>query len=200
MKDIPFYKQSTGFTCDPSCLMMAMNYFCPKLYMTRELEMEIWRESNLITVLGCLPQGLAYSAMKRGFGATIVCKLDHMIETTELEGEAMEISLSEARILFEKALELGVKVIDKIPDVDDIAIAMNDGVVLVLVDAEPLHGVKSPHWIIVSAMDECVHINDPFIVNGKDVILTIDEFNKVFNGIEKYNLNKRLLIITNNKI
>ena len=56
--------------------MMAMKYFDPSLKLTRDLEIDIWRESNLVEDWSTCGRGLAYSAAKRGFGARIVASVD----------------------------------------------------------------------------------------------------------------------------
>jgi predicted double-glycine peptidase len=64
---IPFYRQSYEFTCGPSCIIMAMKYFDRKLYVNQELEIDIWREANLIEAYATSHYGLALAAYKRGF-------------------------------------------------------------------------------------------------------------------------------------
>jgi len=44
-----------------------------------------------------------------------------------------------------------------------------------------------------------VYVNDPFLESGKNLTAPMNVFEKAFNGIEEYNLNKRLLIITYSK-
>ena len=46
--DIPWYQQTTGFTCGPASLMMAMAGLDRKVKPARELELDIWREATTI--------------------------------------------------------------------------------------------------------------------------------------------------------
>jgi hypothetical protein len=46
--NVPFYHQQQDFTCGSASLMMAMKYFNPSLEMSVDLEIDIWRESNLV--------------------------------------------------------------------------------------------------------------------------------------------------------
>jgi len=64
---VPFHKQTFDFTCGPACLIMAMRYFDSTLEHTSELEIDIWRESNLVEAYATSRQGLALAAHRRGF-------------------------------------------------------------------------------------------------------------------------------------
>src|SRR4030042_644582 len=76
MLEVPFYRQRFAFTCGAASLMMAMKYFDPSLKLTKSLEIDIWRETNLVEDRSTCGRGLAYSAAKRGFGARIVASVD----------------------------------------------------------------------------------------------------------------------------
>lgn len=69
--DIPFYRQHYDFTCGPASLMMAMKYFNTLLHLSKELEIDLWREGNLVGLWGTSRFGLAFSAAVRGFHAKI---------------------------------------------------------------------------------------------------------------------------------
>jgi hypothetical protein len=47
--------------------MMAMKFFRPTIHLSRELELEVWRESNLVESYGTSKVGLALAAARRGF-------------------------------------------------------------------------------------------------------------------------------------
>jgi len=64
---VPFHRQTSEFTCGPASLMMAMKYYQPKLGLTKALELDIWRESNLVESYGTSKEGLALAAARRGF-------------------------------------------------------------------------------------------------------------------------------------
>ena len=66
---IPFHKQTSQFTCGPASLLMAMKFFQPALRLTKGLELDIWRESNLVESYGTSKEGLAVAAARRGFSA-----------------------------------------------------------------------------------------------------------------------------------
>ena len=51
--------------------MMAMKYLDHDLRLGKDLEIDIWREGNLVAVCGTSRYGLAYSAAVRGFSARV---------------------------------------------------------------------------------------------------------------------------------
>src|SRR5665647_373407 len=69
--DIPFYRQHYDFTCGSASLMMAMKYLDNDLRLGRDLEIDIWREGNLVAVWGTSRYDLGYSAAVRGFSARV---------------------------------------------------------------------------------------------------------------------------------
>jgi hypothetical protein len=68
---LPFYRQHYDFTCGPASLMMAMKYLDNDLHLGKDLEIDLWREGNLVAVLGTSRFGLAFSAAVRGFSASV---------------------------------------------------------------------------------------------------------------------------------
>lgn len=93
--DIPFYRQHYDFTCGPASLMMAMKYLDNDLHLGMDLEIDLWREGNLVAVLGTSRFGLAFSAAVRGFSARVTSNtggLDFVDKfDPPLDGPAMEI-------------------------------------------------------------------------------------------------------------
>ena len=72
-KDIPWYQQTTEFTCGPASLMMAMASLDKSVKPHQALELDLWREATTIFMTsghgGCHPVGLALAAQRRGFKA-----------------------------------------------------------------------------------------------------------------------------------
>ena len=77
---VPWFKQSTSFTCGPVALMMAMAAVKPDLPCNRDMELDIWREATTIFMTsghgGCHPAGLALAAVRRGFSAEVFINRD----------------------------------------------------------------------------------------------------------------------------
>jgi hypothetical protein len=74
--NVPFYNQHFDFSCGPASLMMAMKYFDEHLPLTKDLEIDIWREANMLEIYGTSRFGLAYAAAIRGFRAIVTSKSD----------------------------------------------------------------------------------------------------------------------------
>jgi ABC-type bacteriocin/lantibiotic exporter with double-glycine peptidase domain len=203
--NVPYYPQSTEFTCDPACLMMAIKFFRPTTKLCRSLEFEIWREAYGIGIPGCMPQGLAYSALKRGLGATIICKKEALFECSMKlvkTKEEKEVTIFTSKELYKKARRLGMKVKFKDPTIDDIHLAIEkNSIPLVMVHAGVIHKIDSPHWIIVTGIEkEKVWVNDPLKPLGKkDLLITTSHLNKMMNDLKaKSEINKRILVISGN--
>ena len=68
---VPYYQQTTDFTCGAACLLMAMGALTPGREALRREELQIWREATTVFMTsghgGCSPQGLALAAWRRGF-------------------------------------------------------------------------------------------------------------------------------------
>lgn len=67
--DLPFYRQHWEFTCGPASLKMAMKYLDDGVRLGSDLEIDVWREANLVAARGTSRYGLAYAAAVRGFSA-----------------------------------------------------------------------------------------------------------------------------------
>lgn len=66
---VPYYPQTTEFTCGPACLLMAMGALQPERLLERREELQVWREATTVFMTsghgGCSPQGLALAAWRR---------------------------------------------------------------------------------------------------------------------------------------
>ena len=165
---VPWYRQTTDFTCGPAALMMAMGALDKQRVHTVSDELAIWREATTIFMTsghgGCHPLGLAIAAVRRNFNAevwinqtqplfvdgvrdtdkkAIIAKVH---EDYEQEAAALHIDVEYANITQER-----------------IADACRDGeVVLVLISTFRLDSKKAPHWVVVSGVDEkCFYLHDP---------------------------------------
>jgi len=167
MLEVPFYRQRFDFTCGAASLMMAMKYFDPGLKLTKSLEIDIWRETNLVEDWSTCGRGLAYSAAKRGFGARIVASVDDI----PFKEKILRISPSADPKVLEfffrdmqrRALALDVKEERRTVTIDEISSALKRGEVpIVLINAMLLHREDVPHWVIVRGYNRReVFIHDP---------------------------------------
>lgn len=188
MKKIPFYKQSTEFTCDPACLIMAIKYFLPRTKINLDLELNIWRESYGIGIPGCMPQGLAYSASLRGLDSVIICRRSEMNKITlkMTNKEDIPISIYVSKKFFQGALRRKTKIIYKKPTLTDLQEYLSIGVPVVMINMNKLHGKNSPHWVVFTGYDDKhVWIHDPYMSNGNRTKINKDDFVSMMNDMKK---------------
>ena len=165
---IPWYPQSTEFTCGPAALMMAMAGLDNTLKLTQDLELDIWREATTIFMTsghgGCHPLGLALAAAQRGFHAEVFM---NRCDTLFLEGvrsahkkKILQIVDGQFR---RKAAEAKIPVHYEDVTAWMIECWLKHGLaVLVLVSTYRINGNKTPHWVVVTAIDEqCLYVHDP---------------------------------------
>ncbi len=165
---VPWYRQTTTFTCGPASLMMAMGGLDPTLVLDQRLELDLWREATTIFMTsghgGCHPLGLALAARKRGF------KVEVFVSQTKplfLEGvrspHKKEILTLVHRQFVERSREAGIPIHHAAVTVPKIKKWLAAGyAVMVLISSYRMNGDKAPHWVVVTASDElCFYVHDP---------------------------------------
>ncbi|MCT7656069.1 peptidase C39 family protein [Oceanimonas sp. NS1] len=77
---MPYYRQTTEFTCGPASLMMALSALDATHHTQPDEELQLWREATTIFMTqghgGCGPHGLALAAHRRGFAVELVLNQD----------------------------------------------------------------------------------------------------------------------------
>ncbi|MFZ3283006.1 peptidase C39 family protein [Pseudomonas sp.] len=163
---VPYYRQTTDFTCGPACLLMAMGALQVQRLLERREELQIWREATTVFMTaghgGCSPQGLALAAWRRGFRVRLQLSLAgplfldgvrdaHKKDVMRLVHEEFMTQLAETDVeqLLGTSLDL--------PRLLDAG-----GQPLVLISSYRLTRSKSPHWVVVTDCDEdFVYLHDP---------------------------------------
>jgi predicted double-glycine peptidase len=183
--EVPFYRQRFDFTCGAASLMMAMKYFYPGLKLTKSLEIDIWRETNLVEDRSTCGRGLAYSAAKRGFGARIVASVDDI----PFKEKILKISPgADPRVLDfffrdmqKRALALDVKEERGKVTIEEIFSALERGEVpIVLINAMFLHREDVPHWVVVRGYNRReVFIHDPLWKAHRRGGVAVQKFKKM---------------------
>lgn len=165
---IPWYQQTTGFTCGPAALMMAMAGLDKKLVLDQQMELDIWREATTIFMTsghgGCHPLGLALAADKRGFKSSVYINQSGPLFMEGVRSQKKKDIISLVHHQFvSQAQQTGLPVHYREISQQDIETEMQDGaMVLVLVSSYRLDRKKAPHWVLVTAMDEeCLYVHDP---------------------------------------
>ena len=201
---VPYYAQSAEFSCGPACLTMALKYFDPSTRMGKSLEYDLWRECNMIGIRGADPFGLSVPLLKRGYNVTIISKAPSMMNKSQLKTmkwlskEEKELTLFAIKDQKEKALSLGLKLIKRDPNLEDIEEALSENKLpIALVDMTVVHKLRIPHWVIVTGMnDEVGWINDPYPPKGKkNLRLKLDHCEKMMSDFSKHFKSEKSLLL-----
>jgi len=166
--DVPYYQQTLPFTCGPASLLMAMKALSPEFEMSRLQELQIWREATSIFMTtghgGCGPRGLALAAWQRGFAVELWINRDGPLfihgvrkgakkEVLELVHQAFSDQLTETDVLIHPL------------DITQEALTESmarGGVPLILISSWGFSRQKSPHWVVITAMDDhYIYLHDP---------------------------------------
>ena len=192
---IPYYQQGTDFTCGPSCLLMAMKTFKPKLEMNLTHELQIWREATTIFMTsghgGCGPRGLALAGWRRGFKTELYLSHSNVLFIDSVRTEHKKKIISLVQKDFEKKVEEAkIKVHKKRMTLQDLKeVIKKGGVVMVLITTYHFDNNRAPHWVIVTAYDDhFVYIHDPDqtddeehlgVINRVHIPIPEDQFLKI---------------------
>ena len=167
-RSLPYYAQTTEFTCGPAALMMAMAALDPGYQASRREELQLWREATTIYMTsghgGCGPHGLALAAWRRGFRAHIhVSQLGPLFVEGVRRSEKKQV-LEQVHGDFLAQLESSdVELSYSAADIGVLRRAIAAAAVpLVLISSWRYDRKKAPHWVVVTAIDErFVYIHDP---------------------------------------
>ncbi|WP_273820696.1 GNAT family N-acetyltransferase/peptidase C39 family protein [Pseudomonas asplenii] len=163
---VPYYAQTTEFTCGPACLLMAMAALQPERPATRREEVQLWREATTVFMTsghgGCSPQGLALAAWRRGFVVRLQVSIDGPLLLDGVRNAHKKAVMRLVHDGFEEEL--------RATDVEQVLAGTLDlprllaagGKPLVLISSYRLTRSKAPHWVIVTDCDEeFVYLHDP---------------------------------------
>ncbi|OFE12799.1 ribosomal-protein-alanine acetyltransferase [Pseudohongiella acticola] len=165
---VPWYQQTTGFTCGPASLMMAMATLDSRHKPDQATEFDIWREATTIFMTsghgGCHPFGLALAAHKRGFNARIYVNQSGplFLEGVRAPDKKVIMSLVHDQFL-ERVQACKIPIAYQDITQQDLEQAIKDGaIVLALVSSYRLDRKKAPHWVTITAYDDaCFFVHDP---------------------------------------
>jgi ribosomal-protein-alanine acetyltransferase len=167
---VPFYEQSTDFTCGPSCLMMALAHFDPDFRPEPVMEIRLWREATTIFMMsgsgGCEPFGMAVAARQHGLAAHIIVSAQGPLFLHSVRDQEKRRIMELAQVDFRRRSdELGIFVEYRPFMLDDIREALAAGrLAAVLVSGYLMFGKKVPHWVLAIGDDgEHIMIHDPWV-------------------------------------
>jgi hypothetical protein len=164
---LPYYRQHYDFTCGPACLMMAMKYFKKDFNPEKNLEIDLWRESNLIAVYATSRYGLAYSAAVRGFSAQVTSNTGgidfaelFVPSLNDLDMDLLKDQFHERRA---RCRKMGVRERKETITATILCNALTSNhVPLIVTNALFYSKEDCPHWIAVTGIDDkFLHFNNP---------------------------------------
>lgn len=168
VRDIPYYQQTLPFTCGPACLLMAMKAQDTSVELSRQQELQLWREATTIFMTtghgGCGPRGLALAAWRRGFKVEFWLNVEGPLFTKGVRDSVKKSVLSLVHEDFKEQLEQTdiLEHYAEVTQADLQAVLEAGGVPLILISSWRFSREKSPHWVVITAMDEqFIYLHDP---------------------------------------
>lgn len=155
---------------------MALRYFCPELPASRDLELDIWREANLVEAYATSRQGLALAAHRRG------CRVRTQGNARSVELlEDLDLKISRKSRAVAAVLHADLKqrcrksgIPDKVAGVRlvDLSRWLRRGwLPIILVDARLVGDSEVPHWVIVAELGPSMAvIQDPLARRGGTLV------------------------------
>lgn len=192
---VPWYAQTTDFTCGPAALMMAMASIMPDVSLCQDLELDLWREATSIYMTsghgGSHPIGLALAAQRRHYKPRVL--LSHKC-TLFLDGVRAPhkklILKSVHKHFLNQAVEQDIPI-----HYQRISIAILEqwlqagAAICILISSYRLNGDKAPHWVVLTASDSlCFYLHDPDVdkltrgsIDCQNIPVAKDEFAKMIH-------------------
>ncbi len=192
---IPYYAQSSEFTCGPACVLMVFKLFDPSIKLNRSLEFEVWRQCNMIGVRGADPFGMSVPLLDAGYEVHLMTQSRRMIDPDLWRGRLREhrFTPEDAKLAVfgiaenrKRALGRGLTVEHKPLTVERVVKYFSAGFIpMALVHMGVVHQLDIPHWVVVTdAGEDYVVFNDPYPPKGgKGIRVTREEFEKMLGDI-----------------
>jgi ribosomal protein S18 acetylase RimI-like enzyme len=191
---VPYYEQTTDFTCGPCCVMMALAYFRPDYNLDPVEEIRIWREATTVFLMsglgGCDPHGLAAVAARDGLAAEVHVNREGSLFLDSVRDKEKQRVMALAQEDFRRqAADYGIPTFFEPLGIEAMRAALASGALLiVLVSAYRMFGKKIPHWILVVG-DDGRHfiIHDPWVehveleshADAANLPIPYDEFDRM---------------------
>jgi len=192
--NIPYYAQTSEFSCGPASVLMVMKHFDPKLKLTRQLEYEVWRQCNMIGIRGADPYGLSVPLLDAGFEVKLTTEWRTVVRRKPwmkrlhrfFSQEEIQLGFLGMKENHRRALERNLPVEYRRPTSRDVLEAVrSDSVPITLVHMGVIHRLNIPHWVVVTDADEeKITFNDPYPPKGRrGLVLSHAKFQKILDDI-----------------
>jgi ribosomal protein S18 acetylase RimI-like enzyme len=199
-----YYRQTLGFTCGASCLMMAMKAFDRTLVLDRTLELQLWREATTIYMTaghgGCGPHGLALAAHRRGWRTEIYVNGDGVLFRDSVRSEEKREVITLVHADFVRQVRAcGIPVHHRVAGSAELSRCYAaGGIPLVLISTYRLTRERAPHWVVVTGCDDhYFFINDPDNASGRpsDERINMAILKKDFERMARYGRNATKAVV-----
>jgi ribosomal-protein-alanine acetyltransferase len=167
---VPYYRQTTEFTCGPASLLMAMSALQPNQEQSQACELQLWRESTTIFMTaghgGCGPHGLALAAYRRGFQVTLSLSEKTVLFVNSVRNPEKRQIISLVQDDFMRQLQATtVNIIYRKITLDELITYLDAGQIpLILISTYRINRNKAPHWVVITAHDShFIYIHDPYV-------------------------------------
>ncbi len=176
-KAVPWYQQTTDFTCGPAALMMAMASQRKDIALSQELELDIWRTATTIFMTsghgGTHPFGLALAASEKGFDVEVCINTHATPFLDSVRNADKKAVLDTVHQQFKKRVEENDQISVMYSDVTQGQVErwlQDDYAVMILISTFRLDGKKAPHWVTITHSDEhCFYVHDPDCVQQRAI-------------------------------
>jgi hypothetical protein len=151
---------------------MAMKFFQPALRLTKGLELDIWRESNLVESYGTSKEGLALAAARRGFATytmgisrkhSFVDEISNRIPS--VDRDVLEFLYRDIRSKFRA---LGLNNVSCPIKLQTLKALLTKSHIPLFLTSTSMFGGKEdlPHWVVLTGYSgDASYVNNP-LANG----------------------------------
>lgn len=171
-RQVPYYQQTTEFTCGAACLLMAMAAIDTSRPMSRKEEIQLWREATTVFMTaghgGCSPQGLALAACRRGFEVRLLVS---QLGSLFLDGVRRPEKKAIMKLVeehFAEDLEQAGVITERTSNFDICAAIEAGFKPVILISSYRFTRLKAPHWVLITGCDEeFVYLHDPDVDHSR---------------------------------
>lgn len=165
---VPYYRQSTPFSCGSACLMMVLSHFRPETPCSLTLEMNLWKVATLVFMAsgigGTDPYGLALAAVMKGLTARVLSSSDEnpfALSVRKLRKREVINLLHED--MKAEVRRKNIAAASYHFNLTDIISYLHRGwLPIILINTYRLTGFRGLHWVLLTGYDgRYVYIHDP---------------------------------------
>ncbi|MBP7148364.1 MAG: peptidase C39 family protein [Acidobacteria bacterium] len=204
---VPYYAQTSEFSCGPACVLMALGHLDRRRALTRRLEFEVWRQCNMIGVRGADPLGLSVPLLEAGHDVLLVMERRRAFDTRKWMRTLVSHGFDPEDALVarfgieqnrQRAQARGLAFRRERPTVRGIHDRMRDGwIAIALVHMGLVHELDIPHWVAVTGTSAThVTFHDPYPPRGrKGLRATRREFQRILDDVQVFGMSPAVVFV-----